>query len=193
MANHRKPTRIKILEGTRKDRIPKDEPKSPPGIGAAPSWLGEEAAAAWDHLAATAPDGLLTRADSIAVELFAQTYATWMECQRATRRDGLLLTTITERGEVNKAHPLLPTITALQKQMVDILNRCGMTPSGRASIGAEDGEKKPDALLEYMRAFHDRRRGRVDSEPIAKPNKSGHPTGAPKRTKRVGDPTNVGG
>ena len=189
MPNHRKPKAIAILDGTRKSRIPKDEPKSPIGIGPAPDWLGIDGAMIWNRISAEAPKDLLTKADALVVEILAETWSLWLACQRSIRDEGLVLTTITDRGEQNKPHPLLATANQTAKQIASMLNSLGMTPGGRATIGIE-GDKKPDALMAFItsggRITPDRKPEPVYAKPKAKPAepRTDRPAdfgGAPKR------------
>ena len=154
MGRPRQSNAVKEAKGTQKCRLNPPEPESPPGIGEAPVHLGQDAAEAWDKVAVLAPANVLTQADRIAVELIAQTYIELRECRRLVRDEGMTIQEERGKGDdaytVRKAHPILTTMTTLQKQLVDMLGKFGMTASGRASLSVGDS-KAVDALLEFMR------------------------------------------
>ena len=152
MGRPRTPNAVKIAEGTRKDRINRLEPTSPPGLGPPPDWLGDDAAEKWAELdALLAPMKVATRADRELATLYCQTYRHWRAAIGEVEADGLTFTeSRSEFSEITKANVLLPTVLGLQKQMADILKQFGMTPVARAALTVEPPIKE-DPLLTFVK------------------------------------------
>lgn len=138
----RKPTRLKLLEGTyRPDRAPRNEPMPAPAVPEPPEDLDPEARAEWDrivpHLAAL---GLLSHLDRAALAAYCQLYARWWEAERAIREHGL--TQVTESGYVAQRPEVGIANTALT-QMRRYLVEFGLTPAARSRIDAPTAPEKP--------------------------------------------------
>lgn len=123
-----KPTALKILDGTRADRINRDEPVLPAGGLEPPSWLNDVEGHGRDHWDELAPllskAGLLTEGDRPALALLCRAYA-------RLRLD-----------------PLDDRANDLYRRM---LIEFGLTPSARSRIKGT-GEKPKDALAEFLAA-----------------------------------------
>lgn len=121
-----KPTALKLLEGTRADRINRDEPTLPKGDIEPPDWLDDLDGYGIDHWNELAPmlskAGLLTEGDRPALALLCRAYA-------RLRLDPL----------DDKANDLY------RRMLVEF----GLTPSSRSRIKATT-EKPKDALAEFL-------------------------------------------
>ena len=71
-----KPTALKLLDGTRADRIDHDEPAMPPASIEPPDWLDETAREHWGELAPVLLSaGLLTASDRQALALLCEAFS----------------------------------------------------------------------------------------------------------------------
>ena len=106
-----KPTALKVLEGTRPDRIPKHEPKPRPLRPEKPSFLNDSAALLWDSLIDELEAvGVVTVVDQSALAGYCQAYEEAARLTRYLDEHGLTFTTpngyVQQRPEVairNKA------------------------------------------------------------------------------------------
>ena len=77
MANKRKPTVLKVIEGTaRADRAPRNEPKPKKRAPSCPTWLLREAKAEWKRVVKELePLGVLTGVDRACLAAYCQLWA----------------------------------------------------------------------------------------------------------------------
>lgn len=147
MGRPAKPTAQKILDGDRKDRINRDEPRSPEGLPEAPEWLDGLGREAYARLALLLVEMKLGhQADAEALAVYAQNYSIWRQTSRAIADEGFLLHTPT----TTKINPLFAPMNEAQRTMVRILSQMGLTPAARAALRVLPDED--DELL----AFADR-------------------------------------
>lgn len=148
-----KSARLKLLEGNPGKRpLKKGDPASgtrqsartarPPAY---PTWLGPAAKTEWQRLAPElARSGLLTVLDQAAFALYCETYAQWLECQRALAELGRTYITVSgrlvERPEVEMARKYGRLVRELGAEF-------GLTPGGRARLSLPD----PNAVDECRR------------------------------------------
>ncbi len=119
-----KPTSLKLLEGTRKDRVNPSEPTFAPAADLTPpSWLYKTARDHWNELAPYLKKaGLLTEGDKFALALLCEAYGRFQhdpDCEKA--RD-------------------------LYRRM---LSEFGLTPASRSRIQATPQAPK-DALADFL-------------------------------------------
>jgi phage terminase small subunit len=118
-----KPTALKILDGTRADRINRDEPAMPPGSIEPPAWLDETAREHWRELAPILQSaGLLTVGDRQALALLCESFSRFRS-----------------NPENDKARDLYRRI----------LVEFGLTPSSRSRLKTT-AEPAKDALAEFL-------------------------------------------
>lgn len=118
-----KPTALKLLDGTRKDRINTDEPSAPPAELDPPEWLYKMARDHWIELAPIlSRAGLLTQADRPALALLCEAFQRF-------RHD----------PEDTKARDLYRRMLA----------EFGLTPSSRSRLKTSEPPKQ-DALAEFL-------------------------------------------
>ncbi|MBC9001276.1 phage terminase small subunit P27 family [Micromonospora aurantiaca (nom. illeg.)] len=146
------PTALKLVRGTRADRVNTDEPVPSPAAREIepPAWLGDEAVEIWEEYA---PDlirkGVLTAWD---VEAFAVT------CDAAARRRKAAAALAAE-GEVVQLpvfdkngkqtghrvtrNPWTVVLGQADRQLQSWAARFGLTPSDRAQLTGGDGRRDP--------------------------------------------------
>lgn len=118
-----KPTALKILDGTRKDRINDDEPVVPVGSLEPPDWLLKTARDHWLELAPVlARAGLLTDADRHSLALLCESFGRF-------RHD--------------------PTDNRARELYRKLCVEFGLTPSSRSRLKST-AEKPKDALAEFL-------------------------------------------
>jgi P27 family predicted phage terminase small subunit len=142
--NPRKPTRLKLLQGTfRKDRAPKHEPE-PRGIASCPLGLDPDAKAEWKRIAPELTRlGLRTSVDRAAFSAYCASYATWRHADKEIQEKGLTITTT--RGVVK--NPAVLIASDQLKLMALYIAKFGLSPSDRNRISATpkgDHEEKED-------------------------------------------------
>ena len=108
MANPRKPTSLKVLQGTyRKDRANPNEPKPTNEIGNAPEFFTENQSVIWSEIVETVPKGVLTCMDRV-----------WLE----------MGVTLIEKSRLN-------TINSSERSsLLNVLGKMGMNPSDRSRV-----------------------------------------------------------
>jgi|SRR3990167_1452911 len=168
MAGRRpKPTALKLVAGNPgKRKINKSEPKPRRVIPSCPAHLSDVGKVAWGRLSVLLDRmGVLTEADSSALERLCDCYADILECRELVQRDGRTYSSITtrttsEEGEETtvqevksllKANPAVAMLRAADAQFKSYLVEFGLTPAARSKVhGSEDGDEKPDPLQSYF-------------------------------------------
>lgn len=137
------PTAIKELEGDRgKGRRPinKNEPVPPHENVKCPMWLLPEAKKEWKRLASSLMAmGILTDHDLEAFAGYCQAYARWREAEEFLAQHGTIFRT--PSGYVQQ----MPQVSiAMQnlKLMQSFCTEFGLTPSSRARLYANSGDKE---------------------------------------------------
>lgn len=131
-----------------------------------PASLGKPGAAAWAMVWRTA-SAWLAPSDAAIVELLCQAVD-----QRASYLDRIEvegLTSITEKGYI-AAHPLLPQVRQLERDIASYLASCGLTPAERTRLGLV--EVRRASKLEELRAQRSADRQSVAVE-VAEPSARG--------------------
>ena len=132
MAPPRKPTHLRILAGTREDRINRNEPLPGESTVVPPVQLSEGAQRVWDRLAPGLIDQrCLTSWDVDLFVVFCDAAATYHECRAAIGSE------YTNPGSVKNTtvkSPLWRIILDCAEAMRVIGAKFGLTPSDRAGI-----------------------------------------------------------
>jgi phage terminase small subunit len=130
--HNRKPTSLKILEGTyRRDRANPLEPQPPTGIPKPPKWLRKEARGYWRaHARALKSMGVLTLVDGQALAALANAEADYAEAMENRPDDW-------------------KRIADLSKRHMQYLQQFGLTPSSRARVRVVPA-LEPDELEELL-------------------------------------------
>lgn len=143
----RKPTALKIVQGTaRPDRANPSEPKPPEGPVSPPSWLRGRAKTAWKWVAPVLEEmGVLTTADTHTLALLCDAYAEYIECRAVVRKLGATYEGYGEEGAVMiRPRPEVRMASDAWRRADRMFSAFGMTPSARSKIHASDrGEADP--------------------------------------------------
>lgn len=170
MAGRRpKPTALKLVAGNPGKRaINKREPKPKRLSPSCPAYLGDEAKVAWGRLCVLLDRmGVLTEADSLALERLCDCYSEILECRELIARQGRIYSSVTTRtidesGEVNttveevksllKANPAVAMLGDADRRFKSYLVEFGLTPAARSKVhgSSKDDDKPEDPLNEFF-------------------------------------------
>lgn len=156
MARPRKPTNLKILQGTyRPDRANPNEPKPEICIPTAPGFLADRALEEWNRIAPQLEKmGLLSQVDCMALAAYCAAVARLWQAEEQLKTEGLTVTN--ERGRRIK-NPLVDVANAAAKQISLFASQFGMSPSTRSSVKAKEPEKEnPFAKFEKFKSRWDK-------------------------------------
>jgi P27 family predicted phage terminase small subunit len=136
-----KPTKLKVLEGTRKDRVNQSEPSPPKVAPECPKWLLDEAKAEWNRMAPILEQmGLLTSIDKAAFAGYCQAYAKWRGAEEFLKEHGTTYK-IPKRGKDGKVISIymapFPEVAIARASLEQVRQFCvefGLTPSSRGRI-----------------------------------------------------------
>jgi P27 family predicted phage terminase small subunit len=141
----RKPTHLRVIEGTtHKNRNPY-EPKPDLAIPDPPTHLSRSARAEWDRLSAHLfMLGLLTHLDRGALAAVCAAYGRWVDAEEALEKMGRPLLYKTTNGNWIQ-HPLIGTANRAAYQYVHLAAEFGLSPSARANIRVNPDDQKDPA------------------------------------------------
>jgi P27 family predicted phage terminase small subunit len=149
-----KPTRLKVLTGSRRVRRDGREPMPPSGLPPRPTDLDDVGLAEWDRLIPELSRlGLLTQIDWTLPWLCCDTYSECVRMRRTLARlagGGFLLRA--PDGTV-KANPLYIQYLKAKHQLRLLLGEMGLTPASRARLvapSAAEAEDDPFAEFEVV-------------------------------------------
>ena len=129
------PTALKLLKGTRRDRINGREPRAQVSNSRCPAWLGGAGKAAWRRLSpALRKAGLLTALDTETFSVYCALYGMMRDTYEAIQSDGY--TWITPSGQEKltvKARFFVTLCTELRQ----FAGEFGLTPSSRGRLSIE--------------------------------------------------------
>jgi P27 family predicted phage terminase small subunit len=142
------PTPLKILKGTRKDRVNAEEPMPPAALPECPECLDSFGRAEWGRIVPQLEAmGVLAEVDGAALALYCAAYSQWVQADMEIGIYGLLVDT--GMGGV-KANPAVAMARAARAQMHSLLTEFGATPASRSKVKVRD-EGKKDALGEFLK------------------------------------------
>lgn len=148
------PTALKLVSGNPGKRaINKKEPKPKRVIPSCPDHLENSGKVAWGKLSVLLDRmGVLTEADSSALERLCDCYTDILECRTLIRRDGRTYKVITKDGEILiKGNPAVTQLRAADAQFKSYLIEFGLTPAARSKVNVGgDGDEKEDPLSEFF-------------------------------------------
>lgn len=155
MAGRRpKPTHLKVVSGNPGKRaLNKREPKPKREIPSCPAHLGDAAKVAWGRLSVLLDRmGVLTEADSSALERLCDCYSDILECRELIERDGRTYKTIDQNGNtLIKGNPAVTQLRAADSQFKSYLVEFGLTPAARSKVHVTpDDDEKEDPLAEFF-------------------------------------------
>lgn len=154
------PTKLKILKGTRSDRINGREPFLPVARPAIPDHLDSLARGEWDRLVPILEKmGVLTEADGAALMLYCECYSKWMRARGEIAKRGMLIemtrTITSKRGATVEttgkpiANPAVAIEIQTGRMMRELLIEFGLTPSSRSRLKSA-AEPPVDDLAEFL-------------------------------------------
>lgn len=150
-----KPTALKLLDGTRADRINTAEPSPAKGRPERPAHLDDVACAEWDRIVPQLEQlGVLSQVDGAALALYCGAFSEMLAAEASVREYGLLIDTgITAEGATpgKKANPAVAIARQARAQLHRLLVEFGLTPSSRSRLKANTAERPRDALEEFLR------------------------------------------
>lgn len=146
-----KPTRLKLMDGTRKDRVNAAEPTAPPGLPAPPAHLDRKGKTLWRKYAAWLVQIGAGQTDAVALERLCSVYARVRDCERTIKREGLTYTEeTTQSGTIVRARPEVAMLNAAERELRALLVEFGLTPSSRARLKAPTATTDDDELEAFM-------------------------------------------
>ena len=130
-----KPNILKMLDGTRSDRINYDEPVIESGVPKPPFGMSKPARTQWDYYAPLLSDGrVLTLADREALGCYCDSTATFNLACRKLKKEGLVI--IAPSG-FPVQNPWMAIKNKAKDQMLRWGSELGLSPSSRARIKIE--------------------------------------------------------
>ena len=152
-----KPSHLKLVTGNPGKRaMPKAEARVVPALPTPPPHLSDEAKVEWGRVSEELfKVGLLSGLDRSALAAYCQSYARWVQAERAigemARRDqltgGLMIKTTNGNAIQN---PLVGTANKAAADMVRYAAEFGMTPSARSRIEAAPPAENEGAAAAYF-------------------------------------------
>lgn len=148
------PTHLKIVAGNPGKRaINKAEPKPRRELPSCPAHLSDSGKDSWGRLSLILDRmGVLTEADSAALERLCDCYTDILECRALVERDGRTYTVTTQGGDtLIKGNPAVAQLRAADSQFKSYLVEFGLTPASRSKVHAyPDDDDKKDPLAEFF-------------------------------------------
>ncbi|NPT36242.1 phage terminase small subunit P27 family [Paraburkholderia xenovorans] len=155
MAGRRpKPTHLKVVEGNPGKRaLNKKEPKPRREVPSPPAHLSDTGRMAWGRLTVLLDRmGVLTEADSYALERLCSCYCELLKFQFQLEREGETYAVHNQLGEVLiKAHPAQAMLADADRRFKGYLIEFGLTPAARSKVEVKkDDDDTKDPLAEFF-------------------------------------------
>ncbi len=153
----RKPTPTKLLEsrGTFKinpNRKRPNEPEAPTSKPEMPQYLGAVARTAWEQLYRVLDDMcLLSSADHVSMELYAQAYQDYRQACDNVEKYGQVFISVKGDRTYAARNPFDTVQERKALLLVRLLTEFGLTPSSRARVHAMPKQKN-DPFTEFLKA-----------------------------------------
>lgn len=142
-----RPAALKVLAGTRTDRVNRAGPSPPPGMPDRPDHLDRVALAEWDRVVPLLCEaGILARADGAALAIYCRAFSRWINACEDVDLNGTEVAT--EAGSYKKS-PAAEVAVQAEGIMLKVLGEFGMTPSSRSRV-AVAGEPPKDELGDFL-------------------------------------------
>ena len=140
MANPKKPTHLKAVQGTRrKDRDNPAEPTANPGVASCPDWLSDRASELFSQLTATLLGmGIASPDDQAALAMLASRLEEVELMTAAIEDGGRVYEQIGEDGAVRmvRARPEVAMRNEAMRHAQSLLGEFGLTPAARSKVSA---------------------------------------------------------
>ncbi len=147
------PTHVTVLTGQPGTRaLKRKEPKPAREIPSPPSHLTHRGKTAWGKLTVLLDGmGVLTVADTLALERLCDLYAEILQLRQIVDIEGRTYTTKTQMGDfLIKANPAVAMLADTDRRFKSYLVEFGLTPAARAKVNADGGEKEEDPLNQFF-------------------------------------------
>jgi len=134
-----------------------NEPTAPAGRPEMPKNLKPHAKKAWTQtVQALETMGILSSADWASLEIYAEAYQQFKECQASIAQKGTAIWSTNKNGfECAMKNPDVAVMAEAVKTLFKVWSEFGLTPSARTRV-AVTGEKKQDPLDELFAARGER-------------------------------------
>jgi P27 family predicted phage terminase small subunit len=148
MGRPRKPTALKVLEGTnRADRENKNEPAVNVEIPEPPEHLSELALIEWHRIAPVLfKYGLLSNIDMAALAAYCQAFSRWAKAETQLKTESYTIKT--DKGNIIQ-NPLVGIANQAMIQMRAFLIEFGMTPASRTKVSANKPASGSDPWADF--------------------------------------------
>jgi P27 family predicted phage terminase small subunit len=148
MARRPKPTKLKIAEGVRKDRINFNEPDAIPYSSEPPEHLDEIGVSAWHDLKEILSTmKVLSNQDRYLLELYSQIYSDYRKHVIYAKNFWVMKVREQKEGIYNfEKCPVNSDLHRFRDQMIKILIECGLTPAARQSVNIEPIPTEDDMM-----------------------------------------------
>lgn len=153
MAGRRpKPTCLKLVTGNPgKRKINKKEPSPSREVPSPPSHLTDWGKVAWGKLTLILDDmGVLTVADTLALERLCDLYADILQLRDTIAVEGRTYKVLTPSGFLIKANPAVTLLADTDRRFKGYLVEFGLTPSARVKVKVNDTETTEDPLNRFF-------------------------------------------
>jgi P27 family predicted phage terminase small subunit len=125
-----------------------------------PSHLSEEARKAWRQIVALLEErGTLSRADGMALSIWAETQARWIAAKQELSKHGIVIETavLDSNGSPvvsRKPNPALRTVEQCEKSLRALAREFGCTPQSRERVKPTKPveEKEPESYMSQLLA-----------------------------------------
>ncbi len=142
MSRLRKPTRLKVIDGTynvtHDGKSRKDEPNvHPPRIPDPPAHLSRDEVAAWNFFANVLDaNKVVTDEDAAAFEQLAVTWAQWLHITQTLRemKGEYTYESVSKHGTMQRAVPEMAVLDTVDRRLSTLLAKFGLTPSDRSRV-----------------------------------------------------------
>jgi P27 family predicted phage terminase small subunit len=151
-----RPAFLKLVKGTRKSRLNRNEPLPDPNLPMPPPHLSDEAKVEWGRVSEDLYRlGILTKIDRAALAAYCQAYGRWVRAElvlaEMAKRDelsgGLMVRTLNGNAIQN---PMVGTANKAMADMVRYATDLGMTPSARSRVQVSPGGNAQDPAAKYL-------------------------------------------
>jgi P27 family predicted phage terminase small subunit len=155
---------VKILSGTRRDRVNRNEPAHEPGRSEPPARFTGEVLARWNQLCDLLEGtGVLSPAHAPALEVYCAAYGRSLKAARAIQEHGLVIRTPkvyshsakppegVEPPLCCKANPAAGIAAQADKTMLAVLTEFGMTPASASRVSVSTRSRADDDLEAFLR------------------------------------------
>lgn len=153
MAGRRpKPTHLKVVTGNPgKRKLNDKEPTPAREIPSPPAHLTDWGKVAWGKLTMLLDGmGILTVADTLALERLCDIYADILHLRLTIADEGRTYTVQTDGGFLIKANPAVAMLADADRRFKSYLVEFGLTPAARTKVKVNGGEKEEDPLNQFF-------------------------------------------